>query len=295
MKSDITLEDYRVNIVSNHADFEINNLVIKGDETEIISGKSELKSKLKVNKDGIEIDSISIGLIKQNIVINRTGLLMGGNQYEGYSLIQLKNKYGTTLIKTNGISTNKVSSKEIRTEDLLVGNSISDNPQLGNIKVTNKQGEVVVTIDGEKEKINTNKIEAKEAKIKEAKIKELLIGSEELRSDIRGRNVVVENDRVSTGGMVRAGDDRVATGLVQAGERVQAGGGIVEEKERFVSVWKPVPGSIKLINKDGKNAIVIDGAKEDIWLESIGSLKDKIKELDDIISKLKKAHPEIDF
>ena len=52
------------------------------------------------------------------------------------------------------------------------------------------------------------------------------------------------------------------------------------------------PKTSKLIvnNKQAEPAITIDGEKEDIVLKSIGSLTDKIKELEKEISDLKKLH-----
>lgn len=52
----------------------------------------------------------------------------------------------------------------------------------------------------------------------------------------------------------------------------------------------PKPGNIKILNKQGEAAITIDGDKEDITLKAIGSLTDKIKELENEISDLKKLH-----
>lgn len=48
----------------------------------------------------------------------------------------------------------------------------------------------------------------------------------------------------------------------------------------------PKPGKIEFINKQGEVCITIDGNSEDIILQSIGSLKDKIRELERKIAQL---------
>ncbi len=265
MKSDITLEDYKINIASKQTEISSDNY------------------KIEVSNNSIEIDGNVVNFGKQKFTMRGGRLILGDNQAQSNKhVMRVTSESGSSSIYSSSIRTPAVYTENIVTKELMIGLSPDDNPKPGGIKVINKQGKAVVTIDGEKEKINTNKIEAKEAKIEE-----LVIGSSRLAFgpiSTRYRNLLVDNATVS--------EYEQLGGIVERYPIIR-GRGVASEAPGFY--WEPVPGSINFINKRGDNAIVIDGAKEDIWLESIGSLKDKIKELDDVISKLKNAHPEIDF
>lgn len=162
MKSDIILEDQNIKVVSNHADFDINNLVIKGNKTEII-GKVELTGGFFFIKDKDE---------KEWIKIDKSVMTVGNSEEDRPAVITVHDKRGHSTIRSTVISSPHISGQKMRTKklnvnEIEVGPTAEDSPKESKIIVNNKHGDVVITIDGEKEDIFLKSIGSLTDKIKE--------------------------------------------------------------------------------------------------------------------------------
>jgi hypothetical protein len=152
-----------------------------------------MKSDIILNDDKVEITGLPVA-VKGSFIVETLGgeqllrlnsaYMAVGNPEGDHFQIQVESKDGRTKISPTYVSSDllvgrKIRSPKINAQEIEIGPTATDSPKISKIILNNKQGNAVITLDGEKEDILlssiggngslTDKIKELERKIDELK------------------------------------------------------------------------------------------------------------------------------